>query len=984
MVPARHIWVVIFLGISGFPPVALAQRLALTNYTVKDGLVGQSVGTICEDSMGFIWIGTTAGVSMYDGARFSNYTVLNGLPNQGVNQILPYEGRGMWIVTNTDSTNLVAAGKIVPFPYKDSCPTINSVVKERQGLYLLGADGGLFEYAGQHFVRVSLTNAQNIEAVSRITAMNDSTFSLADKDGGILKVIRRTGASFRVIATIPATSVSYSISDHAGRLWLNPSTGGIRVLGIVPGHPDSIRQEPLPASLLALKHTMINCLLEDDTHTIWMGTDRGLLRWKEGSAVQRFIIGIDIGTNNIYSLYEDREKNIWIGTQNGLCKLVKPVVTYYDSEEKLGGTVLFTICADSIRNRVYLPQLTQVITIDENGNVSNLPISKDASAGIQTMIVGRKAIWLLLNEHNWKYSVLAKADPLLPGAKSLHLTLEMRVADSIYYKMLPDRYGNLFMCGPGGIAALYGKTLCRWPELQRFFDAIAFDRLNHLWLGTFIGGGIYEYELEYLPHTIRLRLLRHFVGELYDRIRAAVCDQDGNIWFGTRLQGLLRFGLDKAGNVTGIDHWSMREGLSDNSVSSLYEDRDHELWVGTFTSIDRVSHRNGQYSIRNYGKEMNFSGGVTGIAQTPDGDLWLADVFAGVTRFTYSRSIQSSPPVVFTRVFASGNKDSTIPINTDRVRLAYNENNLDFDFTAVTFKNEKLVTYSYWLEGTSKDWSPMSASHSIHLVSLPPGIYTLKVRARLANGLVSDKMAVFRFEILRAFWDTWVFKCLIVAVILLILYGIYRYRIAQLSKIYAVRDRLSKDLHDDIGSTLSSINILSGIATGRMQEGHPEQSISILSRINRYTAEVTEKMSDIVWAINPENETVENLVHRLRRAAAEICSVSHIELELLVDDSLGRRKLGLELRKNIYLIAKEATNNAIKHAACSRISVFFQAVPKGLLLTVTDNGRGFDAATCIKGNGLKNMVSRANEIGAELQIQSARGATKLTLLAPVP
>jgi signal transduction histidine kinase len=890
----------------------------------------------------------------------------------------------MWIVTNSDSTCLFSGGRIVPFDYGGPCPTINSVVMEKQGFYLLGADQGLFEYAGRRFTRVKLKNALNDKAITWITAMNDSTFAMADKDAAMFKVIQRNGGTFRVIATIRQRPVTSTLVDHAGKLWIGSTSGGIRIISVQPGNPDSIRPEPLPPPLLALKYTQINCLLEDETHTIWIGTDKGLVRWTVGSAVQRFTIGIDIGTNYISCLFQDREKNIWIGTMDGLCKLVKPVVTYYDSEEKLSKSFFMSIRADSIRNRVYLPQLNKVITIDDNGNVANLPLSIDASRGILSMIAGRKTFWFLLDDPRLKYTVLAKADPFRPGAKSLHVTFEKRIPDSAYFHIQPDQHGNLFLCGPGGLAALYGKNLCRWPELWRYFDAITFDHLNHLWLGTFIDGGIYEYELEYRENTIRLRLLQHYVGQLYDRDRSAVCDQDGNVWFGTRLQGLLRFGLDKAGNVTSIDHLSMREGLSDNAVFAVYEDFDKDLWVGTGTGVDRVSFRNGHYLIRNYGREINYAGGATGIAQTPDGDFWLAANFAGVTRFTYSKPVESLPPVVFTRIFASGNKDSTIPINADGLRLAYNENNLDFDFTAVTFKNEKLVAYSYWLEGASKDWSQMSLSHSIHLVSLPPGIYTLKVRARLANGLVSDKMALFHFEILHAIWDTWVFKCLIIAAILLILYGIYRYRIAQLSKIYVVRDRLSKDLHDDIGSTLSSINILSGIATGRMQEGYPEQSISILSRINRYTAEVTEKMSDIVWAINPENETVENLVHRLRRAAAETCSVSHIDLEFEVDDNLARRKLGLEFRKNIYLIAKEAMNNAIKHANCRRISVAFQAMPKGLLLAVMDDGSGFDAATCVKGNGLKNMVSRAKEIRAELQIQSARGSTKLTLLTPVP
>jgi signal transduction histidine kinase/ligand-binding sensor domain-containing protein len=977
---------VMWLVLPALPLSSLGQRLALTSYTVKDGLVGQSVKAICQDSSGFIWVSTWTGLSIYDGNKFSNFTTLEGLPHPMVNQVLPFRDNGMWVITNKDSTSLFVHDKLTRFPYKGPCPVINKVEELTPGRYVLATDQGVYEYTGQQFVHLTIEGAPNDHAADQLAVLNDSSFLVVGPDIGMLQLVRRSVHGYRLIDSMPGLFLRDLFRDHTGRIWLAMNDGGIGILDPEAIRHDTIRMERLPAPLEDLRQNVIECLLEDKQHNLWMGTAVGLIKWEPGGHLLRYTIGIDLGTNHINCLFQDREDNIWIGTENGLCKLADPVVTYYDSQEKLPETFLMSIAADADTNLVYLGHLKGLTTINGEGEVSNYLFAAETSGGVIALTVGKPSNWFLRNRYDQQCCLLARFS-LNPGKqRPMQLEYKARVRDNTCNALVHDRHGNTFVCGVNGLFVLYGDSVCLFPEWKKFFlTGMIIDSLDHLWLGSFTdSGGIYEFGLEYLPHSIRLHLLHQFQGPMDRSIRCGICDKSGNVWFGTRLNGLLQFTQDKEGHITGRRQWTRKDGLSGDWVKALYFDRDNDLWIGTDASIDLLSTEKGKYQLRNYGKEYNIYGNMAGITQSRDGDIWVAANRTGAIRFTPKKSWDAPPDVVFTRILASGAEDTVLAAAGGGVSLPHDENNIDFEYTAVTYRNERLVEYSYWLEGISKAWSPLTTSHTVHLVSLEPGHYTIKVRARLANGRFSDRIALFNFAVRHAYWQTWWFKCLAAVVVMLSLYGAYRYRIEQLARVHRVRNHLSKDLHDDIGSTLSSINILSGVAAVKMQEGRPEESFSILSRINHYAIEMSEKMSDIVWAINPENESVENLIHRLRRTGSETCAASDIALEFETDEHFKRLSLRMELRKNIYLICKEAMNNAIKHSGCSRITVHLRQAPKGLEIAITDNGHGFDTTNAVKGNGLQNMASRAKEIDAELMIRSASGCTMLNLIVAVP
>ena len=201
-----------------------------------------------------------------------------------------------------------------------------------------------------------------------------------------------------------------------------------------------------------------------------------------------------------------------------------------------------------------------------------------------------------------------------------------------------------------------------------------------------------------------------------------------------------------------------------------------------------------------------------------------------------------------------------------------------------------------------------------------------------------------------------------------ILYGLYRYRLKQISKLQIVRNNIASDLHDDIGSTLNSISIYSEVA--KQQAG---KNIPALEMIGDNSRKIIESMSDIVWTINPENDSFEKIIIRMRSFAHQLLKAKKVEYTFEVDERLSSIALSMQVRKNFYLVFKEAITNLIKYSGATRVLISLTEKNKVILLTIRDNGKGIPVNAETRGNGLMNMKRRAEEINASLNIISANG-----------
>lgn len=242
--------------------------------------------------------------------------------------------------------------------------------------------------------------------------------------------------------------------------------------------------------------------------------------------------------------------------------------------------------------------------------------------------------------------------------------------------------------------------------------------------------------------------------------------------------------------------------------------------------------------------------------------------------------------------------------------------------------------------------------------------------------LLSEKEEVQRLEIKKQrLLKNMFIGGLVLAVILS--FFIYRtFRTRQQLKLQTMRNKIASDLHDDVGSTLSSIRIFSELARQQSKEVQP-----MLDQIGESSRSMLESMADIVWTINPENDNFEKIILRMRSFAYELLGAKKIDFKFEAEEAVNKVELPMEVRKNLYLIFKEATNNIAKYAEAERASFYLKETNHNLSLVIRDNGKGFDMNLPVTGNGLKNMKKRAREMGAQLLIESTPGAgTTIQLL----
>jgi signal transduction histidine kinase len=300
--------------------------------------------------------------------------------------------------------------------------------------------------------------------------------------------------------------------------------------------------------------------------------------------------------------------------------------------------------------------------------------------------------------------------------------------------------------------------------------------------------------------------------------------------------------------------------------------------------------------------------------------------------------------------------------------LKARENYLTFHF-----RSTSPFPIRYQLDGLDNDWRTGVSTDRIHYANLPGGTYTFRV-VYPSTGL-TERMAI-RIE--APFWLRWWFipalLLYLFSVVGVVAYLFLQYRFRQKIRAIQVRDRIARDLHDDLGSYLSSISILSRSAANTASK-NPERTRAQLETIGQTARHMLESMGDIVWSINPAHDSMAHVVDRMTDVANSLFTDTDVGFDLQVGDDVAKVKLTAESRRDFFLIYKEAITNVARYAQATRVRVSLQRNEQDLELTVQDNGGGFDTSSPTYknpggGNGLRNMQTRATLIGGQLTINS--------------
>jgi signal transduction histidine kinase len=323
-----------------------------------------------------------------------------------------------------------------------------------------------------------------------------------------------------------------------------------------------------------------------------------------------------------------------------------------------------------------------------------------------------------------------------------------------------------------------------------------------------------------------------------------------------------------------------------------------------------------------------------------------------------------------------GKEDSSAIFRNQAVVYKPNESSIGFQFAAASYTDEKKIWYKYRLQGFEEAWSISTQSNSVNFASLPPGSYTFEVLGTTDNNRWSAIPASFSFIIKKPFYKTPLFFILVIGGLIAGFYFFHTYRLQQKLKLEHLRSRISADLHDDIGSTLSAISIIS---EGALQEKNISASQSMMKQVIANTQMLMDKMDDIIWCVNPQNDSFQNLMFRVQKFASALFEAKGIDYTISINKSINNMALPMNQRQHIYLILKEAINNLVKYSGATHAEISINYEAGYLYMNVTDNGIGFDTAQQQTGNGVRNMQRRAAMLHGTLQIDSNYGTTTVLL-----
>jgi two-component sensor histidine kinase len=365
---------------------------------------------------------------------------------------------------------------------------------------------------------------------------------------------------------------------------------------------------------------------------------------------------------------------------------------------------------------------------------------------------------------------------------------------------------------------------------------------------------------------------------------------------------------------------------------------------------------------------------------------FIAGFQGSIDVFDPTRAYQErdAPSVVITGLrvlneMYADNKKSYV--NKGLAILSPGQNMITISFSALSFTDPHEVKYAYRMEGVDKDWI-MTENDFVTYHNLPPGVRKFYVRARNAEGIWSKENTWLEIDIAPPFYRKWWFIALIAVAAGSIIYWFYRQRIRRLEEKFRIRSTIARDLHDEIGSTLTSINILSRVSRSNLHKDK-ERAEGLLQKITEQSQDMQQSMSDIIWAIKPDNDKLEDMAAHMREYLSHTLEAKNISIHFEADEQALKTSLNMEQRRDFFLIFKEAVNNTAKYAGSNAVTIHLKKEKKGIVLTVSDTGVGFDVTKKHETNGLKNMQARAKSLKAVLIITSAPGkGTSVQLSIP--
>jgi ligand-binding sensor domain-containing protein/signal transduction histidine kinase len=987
------------LGLLATPLATLGTApgdFVVRGWQAEDGLPENTISAVCQTRDGYIWLGTYGGLVRFDGVQFTllDHDTTPELLDDNITSLFETEDRTLWIGHGTGELTRYVRGRFesVPIPNRqDSSRLLAFATDESGDLWVLAENGVLFRIRDGVKVEPTLGPAGRIALLAR-TSQGRIWVSL----NGQLSLLERGRLNPEEVVQMAVGGYVHGLcTSHDGGLWVLSERrlrkwsqhAWVADLGTVPWGD-----------------APVGTFLETRNGWLVAGTaNDGLFFLRPGAPEQtlRFCRTNHFSTDWIVAAYEDREGGVWVGTGGGGLQLLRPkrVHTAAPPDQWRGRSVL----------TVSPGQDGSLWVGTEGAGLYHYNYLKDTWRNFGGPDQLHPYVWSVVEDANgdawagtWSGGLfvvrtnVVQPVPLLPASPPPITAI------------LPARQGGLWVGTAIGLLRFQdGRTNWFGPDVNpalRKVRAVVEDREGNVWFGSALNG------IGCLQPDGKMRHLGKRDGLASDFVQCLYADAEGALWVGTSGAGLCRY---KGGRFAAV---GPAQGLPHAHICSIQADDMGFLWLSSRGGIIRIEKAEldrcadgliKEVSCSAYGlgdgmPTLTCSGGLQPAGcKTPDGRLWFPTIKGLVVVDPQQVKPASAPPPVVLEAIRLDDRLVLNPAASQaEVIVPPGRHRLEFQFTGLSFVAPERVRYKYRINGLENEWVDAGNKRSVTYSRIPPGSYRFEVIACNSDGLWNEAGASAAFSVQSYFWQTWWFRFLgafaaVSATAAIVWYGgrrRLRRRLELSERQHAIeleRSRIARDIHDDLGSHLTRITMLSESAGSQLDQ--PAEARAGLVRIYDTARELTRAMDEIVWAVNPRHDTVEGLANYLEKFALDLLSTAGIRCRLDFPEELPRWPLSSEVRHHLFLAFKEALHNVVKHAGAPDAIIELRIGAGTLELAVKDDGHGFQPGALNPsqnrvsgGNGLENMRRRLDKVGGSCEIHSAPGqGTRVVFRIPI-
>lgn len=765
-------------------------------------------------------------------------------------------------------------------------------------------------------------------------------------------------------------------------------------------------------------------LYQTSDGTVWVAAENLLLELAPNTL--RIHSNLDGLPAVMGRMAEDAAGNLWIGGHAGLARLNRNGLVTYGEGDGTQSSRFFSATTDATGSPVFGGRDHTLNRFNGTSLESVRPALPPDSLYLWTSRFAFRSSsndwWMLSNSKLYRFSGVSEFSQLDEMAPTAVYDSTAGLRSNGMFQIFEDSKKRIWVSTRGSTTAGHGVAILSPGETQfrALTEADGYpggkspasfveDSRGRIWFGFYEGGlGLYEND------KVRVFTKDHGI-PANGHITDIHIDKKGQMWMATSVHGLYR--VENADSETPtfsrVDSTSTPLG---SNLRTITEDKFGRLYLGSARGVDRYCPDTGHVK-RFTVSEGLASDFVVDSMRDKNDDLWFV-TNDGISKLTPMEDEDPPPPQIFIGGLRISGRLETVSelgeTTFDAGQLSNTDNNFQIEWFGLDLRAGEFLRYQYMLEGADREWSQPTDQVTVTYANLRPASYRFLVRAINTEGAVSAAPATIVFQIVPPIWQRWWFVALAVIGIGLIIFGFYRYRTARLIEINSaleearrseerlrrsreerlvelerVRTRIATDLHDDIGASLTQIAILSEVAQTKGGNGNGAQAAP-LAKITEVSNELVGTMSDIVWSINPSKDHLSDLVQRMRRFASDSLAPKDIIVRFDLPEDGSAIVVDSNIRREVFLVFKEAVNNVAKHSNASRVDVKLTINDRLIELEVRDNGTGFDTAPPsfedtyssegYSGNGIPSMQKRAAEMGGSIELQSSSESGTLVRL----